>query len=284
MAIFITGATGNSGYELIELLLQQGIELVAGVRNPEKSKLSLPASIVLRRFDFADPSTFASALQGIDKVYLMRPPALSDVKKYIAPFIDACVQMQVKHVVFLSLLGVEKNTIVPHYKIEKLLLASGLSYTFLRAGFFMQNLSTTHRDEICFENGIWVPAGRGATSFIDVRDIAEVAALALTKPGHENKAYDLTGSQALTYAQIAETLSDVLGRTITYYNPGIFTFFRKMRTKGLPVMQIVVMIALYSITRMGKAGHISNQLEQLLGRKPRTFVEFARDHASTWQR
>jgi uncharacterized protein YbjT (DUF2867 family) len=115
-------------------------------------------------FDFLQPETYAAAFAGQRAVFLIRPPTISDVKRYINPAVDAAVQAGVAHIVFLSLLGVEKNAFVPHHKIEAHLLASGIAYTFLRASFFMQNLSTTHREDIARHDENFVPAGHGKMS------------------------------------------------------------------------------------------------------------------------
>lgn len=134
---------------------------------------------------------------------------------------------------FLSLLGVEKNPIVPHHKIEKIIKKSGIPYTFLRPSFFMQNLISQHGEELRKEKEIYVPAGKGKTSFIDVRDIGTVTARILTENGHENKGYSLTGTEALDYYEVAEILSEELGETIKYVNPSVLQFRDKMLTKGI---------------------------------------------------
>lgn len=127
----------------------------------------------------------------------------------------------------------EKNPIVPHHKIEKIIKESGIPYTFLRPSFFMQNLISQHGEELRKEKIIFVPAGKGKPSFIDVRDIATVAAKILTEDGHENKGYSLTGCEALDYYEVADIISKELGETITYVNPSIPKFKRKMLAKGI---------------------------------------------------
>lgn len=130
----------------------------------------------------------AGAFDGVDRLFLVRPPAISDTRRHVNPAIDAARPAGVRHVVLLSLLGAEKNPILPHRRIEQHLEAAGPAWTFLRAGFVMQNLSTTHRPEIRDEGVIAVPAGRGKTSFVDARDIAAAGAIVLAEPGHRNRA------------------------------------------------------------------------------------------------
>ncbi|MBU9713628.1 NmrA family NAD(P)-binding protein [Evansella tamaricis] len=118
--------------------------------------------------------------------------------------------------VFVSLMGVEKPPIVPHRKIEDMIRDLGIGYTFLRPSFFMQNLNTTHREDIAIRNELYMPVGRAKTSFIDTRDIASVAATCLIEKGYLNKFYTLTGAKAIDYEEVGEILSNTLGRKIEY--------------------------------------------------------------------
>ena len=265
---------------------KQTFEVVAAVRNPTDWQQNLsvqPDSFT--SLDFTDASTFTSALNGVNRVLLVRPPQLADVDKYFKPFIDALKQANVKQVVFLSLQGVENNPVTPHHKIEKLIIEAGLPFTFLRPSFFMQNLSTTHHDEIRLRNEIFVPAGNGRTSFVDVRDIGAVAALALTNQTNEhiNKGYELTGSEALTYGEVATILTEVLGRTITYRDPSMLQFiWRKWQHEHTPLGFVLVMVALYTVSKLGKAAGLTEETERLLGRPPITFRQFAKDYKAVW--
>jgi len=285
--ILITGATGNMGQETIRELLKinnENLEIIAGVRNIAKAKkeLSKFAGVKFRKFDFMDNQSMEISLNGINQVLLIRPPAISQVKEYILPFIKMVKMNAVEQIVFLSLQGVEKNTIVPHYKIEKYIKEADIPYTFLRPSFFMQNLSTTHRLEIKENNEIFIPAGNGRTNFIDVRDIAEVAALVLTQKGHLNKGYELTGRRGYTYEEIANMLSVILGRKITYKNPSILEFFYRKRKEGMATAKIIVMIGLYTVSKLGKANHKTETLKQLIYREPRDFRTFAQDNKNIW--
>lgn len=284
--ILITGASGNVGLETLRELMQRPDKtsrtVIAGVRHPTSDRMAVqPDEFVL--LDFANPATFAPALTGIDRVLLVRPPQLADVSKYFAPFVQAMQQAGTKQVVFLSLQGVESNTVTPHHKIEKLIFDAGIPYTMLRPSFFMQNLSTTHRDEIRDRSQIFVPAGKGRTSFVDVRDIGAVAALALTDPKHLNQKYELTGSEALTYGEVAQILTDVLGRRITYKNPSIIRFiWQKWQREHNPLGFVLIMTALYTVAKLGKAADLTDTTERLLGRKPLTFRQFAEDFKGVW--
>ncbi|PFE11795.1 SDR family oxidoreductase [Bacillus cereus] len=267
--ILVTGATGHVGKEVVKALMQKNIDFQVATRRKESKGVY---------FDFEDPSSIKPALRGITKLFLLRPPHLADAKKYFQPVIDAAEEVGIKHIVFLSLLGVKKNPIVPHAKIEKIIKDSGIPYTFLRPSFFMQTLLSQHGDELRNEKIIEVPAGNGKISFIDVRDIGEVAAKVLMEDGHEFKAYALTGSEALTYYEVAEIILKETNEHIIYTNPSIFTFRKRMIQKGLKNNFIMVMIGIYTTARLDLAKNITLDLEQLLERKPITLKQFAHDY------
>lgn len=278
--ILITGAGGNVGAALAAILAAAGHP----VRAADIAPRHLPPGAEFAPLDFLNPATFGPALHGVRRVFLMRPPQLADAKRQFQPFIDAMARAGVEQVTFLSLIGAEHNRIVPHRAIEDLLRASNLGWTLLRCGFFMQNLSTTHRDEIRRLDEIVVPAGGGRTAFIDVRDIAEVAARTLTEPDHLHRAYPLTGAEALDYAEVAGLLSIALDRPIAYRYPSLLRFVRHSRALGRDTAFIAVMAAIYTTTRLGMAATITRDVQQLLGRPPRTLRAFVEEHRDLWMR
>ena len=129
-----------------------------------------------------------------------------------------------------------------------------------------------------------VPAGSGRTAFVDVRDLAAVAALTLTGAGHAWRAYELTSAEALTYDEVARILSEVLGRTVRYPHPNVIQFWERMHERHQPVGYVLVMTALYAVAALGRAGHLSDDTRRLLGRDPLTFRQFAEDVAGVWRR
>ncbi|HEX3269237.1 MAG TPA: NmrA family NAD(P)-binding protein [Ktedonobacterales bacterium] len=279
--ILVTGATGNVGVEVARQLLAMGVRVRAAGRDPVGSD-RYPTGAEIMPLDFDQRGTFAKAVRGVERVFLMRPPAISDTKRYIDPFIDICRAAGVKQIVFLSLLGAERMSFVPHAKIEAHLRDSTMEWTMLRASFFMQNLSTTHRAEIRDQDEIIVPAGCGKTSFIDVRDIAAVAVKALTEPGHGGKAYTLTGAEALDYDEVAATLSEVLGRQIRYTNPSLLAFLRYQLGHGTPLGMAAVMAGIYTTTRFGLGAQMTDEVQRLLGRPPISFRQFAEVNREVW--
>lgn len=285
--ILVLGALGNVGAEVVKALQTKGAAVRAGDLFPEKVRqrfgadVEAAASVEAVAFDFGKPETFGPAFQGIQKAFIMRPPQITDVKKYMIPAMEAAKCSGVKHFVFLSLIGIEQNTGVPHYKVEQYLKTSGMSYTFLRCSFFMQNLNTVHRAEIRDQDEIYVPVGKTRTSFIDVRDIGAVAAVCLTEPGHEKKAYDLTGPEGLDYYQVADLFSQTLGRKITYKNPSPFAFLLRQIRKS-PFMFALVTTWLYSNTKGGMADQVTGEVQRLIGREPIRLKQYILDYQKSW--
>ena len=279
--ILLTGISGNVGKAVVDYLISENIEFRAGVRDIEKSKQQ-DESIEYIHFDFEEVDTYGTALQGVKKVFLVRPPQLTDVKGIFIPFIKKCKEAGVEQIVFLSLLGAQSNPFPPHHKIEKAILASGIAYTFIRPSFFMQNLSTTHAEDIKERDDLFIPSGKAKISFIDTRDIGEIVGRTLVEKGHENKAYTITGSTAITYFLVADRMTRILGRKITYSNPSLFKFRKDMIHRGIKKEFATVMMILYLTTKLGMANHVNNTAEILLKRKLRTIEDFIKDYAKVW--
>lgn len=278
-SVFVTGATGNVGAEVVKQLLSRGASVKAAVL--KKSGQYMPDGVAPVEFDFEEPATFGAALEGVDCVFLMRPPHMADAKAF-RPFSEAMKRAGIRHVVFLSVQGAGRNIFVPHHGIEVLLKKSGLAWTFLRPSFFMQNLTTTHLADIRDRSEIYVPAGNGRTNFIDVADIGEAAAVCLMSPGHDRRAYEITGSEALTYGQVATILSAVCDRRITYPRPSAKQFKERMKAQGHDGDFVSVMSSIYAIAKFGMAGGTTDTFEKLVGRKPHTLEEWATKNASYW--
>jgi hypothetical protein len=158
-----------------------------------------------------------------------------------------------------------------------------MEYTLLRASFFMQNLLEVHRRDIVEHDEIFVPAGDGKTSFVDARDIGDAAAVVLTESGHANRAYDLTGPEALDYEEVAIVFSDGLDRPISYPNPSLVAFARRMRRRGKPLGFIALVCGIYTTARLGLAARVTDDSRTLLGRRPRKMRAFVEDHADDFR-
>jgi len=273
----VTGSSGNVGGPLLDALREHGAAVVGTHRTAE------PADTDGRMIDFLQPSTFAAALDGVERVFLMRPPPISDTKRYIRPFIEAMVTAHVEHVVFLSLMGV--NRVMPHWQIEQDLRESGLGWTMLRPSFFSQNLGGAYLADIRDHDRIRLASGSGRTSFIDARDIADVAALALESPSAlRGKIYTLTGPAAIDYHEVASRLSASLARPIRYEPIGLLRYRRELLASGSPNDYVRVQLLINAVAKLGLAAKVTNEMPELLRRPSRTLQTYIDDHRDLWTR
>ncbi|HSL28932.1 MAG TPA: NmrA family NAD(P)-binding protein [Anaerolineales bacterium] len=280
--VLVVGALGNVGTEVVKELQARGQAVRAADIDRQMLKQRFGDSVEMVRFDFTDPTTYETTFKGVKKMFYMRPPHLTNIQRDMVPSMDAARAAGVTHAVFLSIIGIENAKYVPHYQVEQYLQKIGLQTTFLRCSFFMQNLNTTHRKEVQERSELFVPVGKAKTSFIDVRDIGAVAAVALTEDGHVGKNYDLTGSKALDYWAAAQIMSEVLGRKITYRNPNPLHFLIETTRRGTPFRFAVVMTGLYLSTRFGMAEPVTNEVERLIRRSPITFRQYVQDYRDAW--
>jgi uncharacterized protein YbjT (DUF2867 family) len=251
--ILITGATGNVGMALIKALveLNNAFEIYAGIRDLEKDKLALSGfQLKTTHFDFNDINTFKPALEHCDILFLLRPPQISEVTKIFKPLIETAIQCTVKHIVFISVQGVEKSKIIPHHKIEKLIVDSKINYTFLRPAYFMQNFTTTLRKDLLLNKRIFLPAGKAKFTIVDIADIGKVAAKIISDTdNYVNKSYELTNHEKLSFSEMAKKLSKGLKTNIKYDSPNLFKFFIVKRKDKMPGTLILVMIMLHYLPR-----------------------------------
>lgn len=271
----VTGATGNVGGPLVDALVQHGAEVRAAARRPRDAT---DQRVSPMRFDFTDPSTFDAAFDGVESMFLVRPPALTNAARDLVPALQRAQSRGLRRVVFLSVQGADRLRIVPHARIEKWLRSSGMSWTFLRASFFDQNLIQVHGQAIRERNELLMPAGRGRTAFIDAEDVAAVAADALLDPTrHHNLAWTPTGAEALTYGEVAAIMTGVLGRTIQYLEPGLVSYaIRASRDLKMPPGMIATTSLVYTTARLGLAAGLTDDVRHILGRPPTSMADFVR--------
>ncbi len=284
MKILVTGASGNVGSYVVKELIKMGEEVIAAGTDIIKLKAKFGDKLEAVHLDLTKQQTFDKALKGVDRIFLMRPPHLGKPED-LFPFIDAAQKHNIKLIAFLSLMGVENNTIPPHHKIEKYIEKKGIPFAHIRPGFFMQNVSGIHSNEIKAQGKIFVPAGKSKTSFIDTADIGLAVATVLHEAEkYKNTAHTLTGPEALDYYQVANILSKVTGRKIIYDKPGFLNYRSYyINNRGLDKKYVNVTVALYFMTRMGTAKDVTDDFYKLTGKQPRTFETFAKENVDAFK-
>lgn len=280
--ILVIGSTGNLGRRLVELLTQAGESVKAASRQP--ASYAGPQGAEAVEFDLEQPDSFGPALAGADRAFVIAKSGDAHPEAGLNPFFDQAKALGVRHVVFLTARGVEMAEEAGLRKAERYLMATGLPYTILRPTWFMQNFSAGFIQPMIAQMGaIYLPAGDGKTSFIDVADIAAVATAALTQPGHEGQEYALTGGESLSYAEAATIISQVAGRPIGYVAISSDEFRQSLTRNGWPAASADFMASLFQPVEQGWAASVSPDVESVLGRKPITFQQFASDNAAAWR-
>lgn len=283
-SLLVTGASGNVGSAVVAAALAQGMDVRVADRDPARTARAWPASVQRVSFDFRDPATWDAALEGVNRVFLLRPPAIADMGSSLNPFVDRALASGVEHVVFLSVAGAERNRWVPHHAVEAHLRQAGIAHTNLRPGFFAQNLGDAYRRDILDDDRLYVPAGRAPVNWVDVRDVAEVAVRVFDAPAtHRGRSYTLAGPGPVAWPEVAAILSEVLGRRIRYVSTSIAGYAVHLARRGLPMRAIAVQTVLHVLLRFGQGATCDPTLAELLGRPPRRIEDYIRDHAALWR-
>lgn len=269
--VLVLGASGHVGQPLVAELLAKGEQVKAASRSGQA--FGAAEGVV---FDFADPTTFDAAFDGVDRAYVMLPGGYVESKALLEPVIQAAAERNVK-VVFQSVLGVDADDSIPYRQVEIALENSGVPYVILRPNWFADNFHTYWKAGID-QGVIGVPAGEGKSSFIDVRDIASSAAAALTTNRFDNQAFNLTGPEALSYAQAAQKISEALGKPMAYQAMEEGAFCDLLKSVGVPADYAEFLTSIFYPVREGWTAGVSDAVVTLTGKAPRSLDEYIADH------
>ena len=305
--ILITGATGTVGGEVVKQLLASpsspGHDIIrAGVHSQNKADKfrqdnNYNNKVEIVNIDYDKPESLADALYDVDKLFLLTLPTPNITGETISRVVKEAKKKGIKYIVKLSVMGAD---LVPgtrigrlHREEEKIIEESGISYTVLRPNGFMQNFVNYLGMVIRNQDAFYLPGGDAKVSFVDVRDVAAVAADILlskhkgSEQQHKNKAYDITGPEALSYSQAAEIMSNQIGRKISYIAISEEEDARKvMKEVGMEDWYIAAMMEfyknameLYNIDGGNWWSRTTTVAEQITGRKPISFAQFVKDYA-----
>jgi len=287
----ITGPTGNIGAEVSRYLVEKnpaGVEFRLAAHSVDRVREEFGSEVPVAHLEYDDPSTWAPALEGGTTLFLLFPlPHPKTAKSRMVPFIDAAVAAGIRHIIYITVPGGDASRVIPHNTVERHIKESGVQWTLLRPSYFMQNLVrslSTHGVDIAQSDEIFIPAGKSTTTFVDSRDLAEViVGIAADTDPHDRQTYVLTGEHKKTYFDVAEALSEALGRPITYTHPSFLAFWRRMRKRGLTRDTVFFMCIVYTLARRGRNNPVSEDLPNMLGRDPTTLRQFALDYKWRWE-
>ena len=280
MTILVLNANGKVGQEVAAQLIAKGEKVRIGARDVAKAKAAHPQAEVVH-IDYGKPDTVKAAVQGVSAVFTATPYELLPDPEI--NLVAAAKAAGVKHLIKLSAQGADQDPTSPHGAVEKAIRESGIAATILRPNFFMQNYSSQAAAGIKAQGTIYEPANDEKSSFIDTRDIAAVAVKAFTEEGHAGKSYVLTGGEPLSRNDVAAAISAASGKPVKYVNVDDAALRQGMTAGGAPANLVELMSVLMGYVRAGYTAAISPEVESLLGRKPITFAQFAKDHADAWK-
>ena len=280
--VLVCGATGSTGRAVLDALVGRGVPVRAMVR-ADKDSGAVPPGVQVAVADFDDAASVAAALHGAAQAYLVTPSS-ERAGEQQRRFADLAAGAGIRHLVVLSQLASSADSPVRflryHAEVEDHVRGLGIGYTFLRPNLFFQGMLAFAK-AIAASGRFSAPIGGAKVSAIDVRDIAEVAAVALTEAGHEGATYTLTGPAAITHHDIAAALSAALGRDVAFGDAAPEAFAASLRGI-LPPWQVDGLLEDYAHYRRGEAAEVTTTVADITGRPPRDIGQFARDFAAAF--
>ena len=287
--LLLTGVTGKTGgasaQALLKMaLLKKGVPLRAIVRNPEKAAALKDAGVDLVIGDVTDRVVLEKAMTGVEKALMIMPNGEKqlDLEKQ---FIDVAKRSGVKHLIKMSSIEAVADAKSPipkiHYASEQYLQKSGLAWTMIKPNFFMQNFLGS-AGSIKEKGQFFLPMGEGKTVMVDTRDIGGVVAVVMTSPGHEGKAYEVTGPEVLSFADAAVRFSTALGRKIEYVHVPMPAYRVTLSRFLTNEWHLNAVCALFQEIADGHVLHTTDSVRSLTGKAPVSLEQFVRDHKAAF--
>jgi uncharacterized protein YbjT (DUF2867 family) len=284
--ILVTGSTGNVGSQVVKQMSSFKGKVRAAVQSKNRAQEIKNTGAELVEMNFNNTETVNAAFKGVQKLFLLTPfvPNMVEISENL---VEQARKANVDHIVKQSAFGSNMNQVTTrnrlHQEVEEIIELSGINYTFLRPMPFMQNY-LGFADSIRTQGTFSIPVGDSKTSFVDTRDIAAVAVQALTKSNeHRNKVYNITGPEAISNYEIAEILSSIAKKRITYVDVSDNDARRRMKDSGMQEWAVESLMELFGFQKDGNASIVSLDVERITDRKPISFVQFATDYADLFR-
>lgn len=283
MKVFVYGAKGLVGQNVVNGLLKAGHEVYAGTREPEKGETKPGLHWV-----FADallPEKGLDVLEKVEAMFLLSPPGHTNQFVILSPWIEKAKAQKLKKIVLMTAMGVEyAPPEAPFRKTELLVENSGIPWNIIRPNWFMQNFHTFWIQGIMEASTIFFPGGDAKASFIDARDISDVAVKLLTSDSFNNTAFALTGGEALTHSQVAEKISKQIGRTISYADVSPEDFKKGLLGAGLPADYSEFLVMIAGALKAGNASPVLDSVKSITGKDPISFDSYTATYAGSWKK
>lgn len=273
--VLITGATGTVGREIVRALAGRSVEVLVGTRDPSQAA---PAGARLVKLDWADPSTFAPALAGVDSLFLLTP-FIEDFETPARALLAAAKAAGVSFVLKLSASGVSEDGPFEgsrqHARLERAIAESGVGWAVLRPTFFMSNPLHFQRDSVLRDGAFYGASGGQRIAYVSPADIGATAAAILVSPAeHRGRTYQLTGPEALTDEEVARQHEIALGRPVRFVDLPLESYAAGLAQQGMPGWVVQAMSALEGVKRNGWAAATSPDVAAVLGRSPETLASW----------
>jgi NAD(P)H dehydrogenase (quinone) len=290
MKILITGATGNLGGLVVDALLKKTAaeNILVMVRTEKNAENFINKGIDVRLGNYDDKASMVKAFTNIDKLYFVSGPDLKARLVQHETVVAAAIEAKVGHIVYTSFS--RKGGPAPHPLFtlseghviaENAIKDSGLPYTILLNNYYMEVIPLFVGENILESKTIYFPAGHGKSGFIARQDVAELSAVILTTPGHERKAYEVSGEYNYDFDEVAQILSEISGVTINYVSPSETDFERTLDEYNVPPALINLSSLSAKAIVEGEFDKTSNTFELITGRKPISLRHFLKDHFSS---
>lgn len=280
--ILVTGATGTVGREIIKQLALQDVNVRAGVHSIIKGEnLKRLPGVEIVELDFRNPDSLHAAFTHVDRLMLITPLS-EDQLEMARNLVEEAKKQGVKYITKLSALGAGAEPGIQlgrwHRQMERYVEESGIPYTILRPAGFMQNLVNHSATSVKKEGKFYMPLGDGKVSYIDARDIAAVAVEVLLSDEHAGKVYDLTGPEALSHQEMATLLSEATGKQIEFVDVPEEAARQTMESQHTPAAIADALLELYAAQKAGKSAKVTSTVQEITGRTPHSFRQFAKDY------